>query len=321
MTVLDRRLHAYRDDLADQRLAGQVSAKRFVEGRSARISAAVADLRRSPRHDSGIDTQLLRGALVSVFDETAGFCWVQAALDGYVGYVAAAVLGPVDPQPTHRVAVPRSFVYPGPDLRFPPTSALSMGSEIAIVGHAETRGTRYALLSSGEAVIEAHLCALDAYAADYVAVAEAFLNTPYLWGGVSGFGIDCSGLLQLSMQMAGRAAPRDSDMQAAGFGTAIDPGVGYGMLQRGDLVFWKGHVAIMTDAEQMIHANGHTMLVSRESSSGSDRPYWLSLRRADGLPATLAKLPFLLNSPAATPFLIWTSRLSINARATGPGAR
>ena len=134
MTVLDRRLHAYRPDLADQRLAGQVTADRFVDGRPARVTASVADLRAGPRSDSGINTQLLRGALVSVFDEVNGFAWVQASQDGYVGYLVAADLGPIDPLPTHRVAAPRSFVYPGPDLRFPPTGTLSMGSEITVVG-------------------------------------------------------------------------------------------------------------------------------------------------------------------------------------------
>ncbi len=264
MTVLDRRLHAYRPDLADQRLAGQVMADRFVDGRPARVTASVADLRAEPSSDSGINTQLLRGALATVFDEVEGFAWVQAARDGYVGYLAAGDLGPTGPLPTHKVAAPRSFVYSRPDLRFPRTGALSMGSEITVVGHAETRGTRYALLPSGEAVIDTHLCAIDASAADYVAVAELFLNTPYLWGGVSGFGIDCSGLVQLAMSMAGAAAPRDSDMQAASLGSALDPGPNYERLRRGDLVFWKGHVAIMTDGERMIHANGHTMLVSRE---------------------------------------------------------
>ncbi|MDQ6435774.1 NlpC/P60 family protein [Mesorhizobium sp. LHD-90] len=264
MTIRDKRLHAYRPDLADLRLQGEVEAERFVEGRAGRIAASVADMRAAPRPDSGVNTQLLRGASVTVFEEAEGFAWVQAADDGYVGYVADSDLGPCDPAPTHKVAAPRTFVYPGPDLRLPRSGALSMGASVAIVGHAETRGTLYALLASGEAIIAAHLCPADAVAADYVAVAELLINTPYLWGGVSGFGIDCSGLVQLALRMAGRQVLRDSDMQAAGLGVPVDPGPTFGNLRRGDLVFWKGHVAIMTDAQTMIHANGHTMLVSRE---------------------------------------------------------
>lgn len=261
---LDTRLNAFRPDLADSRLKGQVEAGRFVDGRQARVAASVADLRRAPRPDSGLDTQLLRGAPVRVFDDVDGFAWIQAGEDGYVGYVAAADLGPPEPAATHKVAAPRTFVYPGPDLKLPRSEALSMGAEVAIVGHAETRGTRYALLASGEAIVDVHLCGIDVVAQDYVAVAEAMINTPYLWGGVSGFGIDCSGLVQLSMRMAGRHVLRDTDMQAASLGTAIEPALNDDGLRRGDLVFWKGHVAVMIDGRSMIHANGHTMTVAVE---------------------------------------------------------
>ncbi|PDQ20446.1 peptidase P60 [Mesorhizobium sanjuanii] len=264
MTARDARLHAFRSDLADARLKGEVAAERFVAGRPARITALVADIRKAPRPDAGVNTQALFGDDVLVFEDAEGWAWIQAERDGYVGYVADTVLGARDHTPTHVVSVPRTFLYPGPDLRFPITGQLSMGSAVTVTGAAETRGTHYALLPSGEAIISGHLRSVGEAVPDYVAVAETFLGTPYLWGGVSGFGIDCSGLVQLALRMAGRQVLRDSDMQAATIGAPLDPGPDFAGLRRGDLVFWKGHVAIMTDAKTMIHANGHTMLVSRE---------------------------------------------------------
>ena len=218
----------------------------------------------APRPDSGINTQALYGDDVHVFDVAEGWAWIQAERDGYVGYVADAALADRADMPTHVVSTPRTFVYPGPDLKLPKTGELSMGSRVAVTGSAETRGTVYALLASGEAMIARHLEPLRGTARDYVAVAETLIHTPYLWGGASAFGIDCSGLVQLSMRMAGTSVLRDSDMQAATIGSEIEPGPDFSGLGRGDLVFWKGHVAIMTDPDDMIHASGHTMTVARE---------------------------------------------------------
>ena len=265
VTARDPRLHAYRPDLADARLQGEVEAGRFVAGRPARIGVAVADLRKAASGDAGVNTQFLYGDDVLVFETGKGWSWVQGERDGYVGYVAQDRLAGRDAPPTHVVRVPRTFLYPGPDLRFPISGRLSMGSRVCVTGAAETRGTHYAVLSSGEAVIANHLRPVGDHAPDYVAVAETFLETPYLWGGASGFGIDCSGLVQLAMHMAGADVLRDSDMQAASIGEPFEPGPGFAGLRRGDLVFWKGHVAIMTDDRNMIHANGHTMTVAREA--------------------------------------------------------
>lgn len=280
MTILDKRLHAFRADLADIRLEGQVESERFVAGRPARIAVPVADMRGEPRPDAGLSTQLLHGEDVVVFEEREGWAWIQSERDSYVGYVAAREVKTRDGEPTHKVCVPRTFLYPGPYMKLPSLGALSMGTELVVVGSAETRGTSYALLQSGEAVIARHLMPAGDYAADYVAVAEALVDTPYLWGGVSAFGLDCSGLVQLAMRMAGRLVLRDSDMQASGLGEAFQPEPNYSNLQRGDLVFWKGHVAIMTNAGTMIHANGHTMLVSREP-----------------LPEAIARIGYLYGGP------------------------
>lgn len=261
MTVLDRRLNAFREDLADKRLEGQVEAPSFVAGLPAHVRVPVLEMRRTASLEAGIDTQLLSGQDVLVFDENEGFAWVQSVSDGYVGYVGSNGLADGASKAAHLVTAARTFVYPAPDLKSVPTSALSMGSLVQVVGFEERRGTRYALLPSGEAVIAGHLRDAAEQDPDYVAIAERLIHTPYLWGGATAFGIDCSGLVQLSMRMAGKTVLRDSDMQAATIG---DP-IGSEQLKRGDLVFWKGHVAIMTDGETIIHANGHTMTVALET--------------------------------------------------------
>ncbi|MCF1493360.1 peptidase P60 [Agrobacterium vitis] len=258
---LDRRLNAYRPDLADAALRGQVEAERYVSGTPARIAVPVIALRPRPDFACGIDTEVLLGEEVTVFDRADGWAWVKGDLDGYVGYLPETAIAAIEAPPTHWVTVPRSFLYTGPDLRYPNARTISMGSRVTVTSEAETRGTRYCLLSDGHAVIADHCRSLGTPAGeDYVAIAARFLETPYLWGGRSGLGIDCSGLVQLSMQMCGLNAPRDSDMQAAGLGSPIDRSD----LRRGDLIFWKGHAGIMEDEHTLLHANGHTMSVARE---------------------------------------------------------
>ncbi|NTJ41123.1 C40 family peptidase [Agrobacterium larrymoorei] len=259
--ALDRRLNVFRPDLADERLKGQVEATRFIKGAAAQVVGPVAALRPRPDMAVGIDTELLLGEGVQVFDRVDGWAWVQADADGYAGYLPEAAIGDVSPA-THIVTAPRTFLYPTAELRKPPSAALSMGSRIAFVGEEETRGTRYLMTAKGEGVIANHCLPLDqSIAQDYVSVALRFLETPYLWGGRSGFGIDCSGLVQLSMAMVGKSVLRDTDMQAKSVGAEITREE----LRRGDLVFWKGHVGIMEDAETLLHANGHTMNVAREN--------------------------------------------------------
>ena len=178
MTAYDKRLHAFRPDLADARLKGQVTADRFVAGRPARIVAPVADMLGEPRPDAGMNTQLLRGDDVSVFEETEGWAWVQAVRDGYVGYVSGGFLGNRADEPTHVVSAPRSFLYPGPDLKLPRSGELSLGSSVIVRDFAETRGTRYALLSTGEAIISGHLRPAGEVSDDYVEIAEQLLIRP-----------------------------------------------------------------------------------------------------------------------------------------------
>lgn len=261
MNGLDRRLNAFRPDLADARLRGRVEAGHFADGAPVRVSAPVTDVRSAPRDGAGLDTQWLHGERLLRFEERDGWCWVQAMRDGYVGYVRSGDVAAPGAPATHRVCVPSTFVYATDDMKTPRVAALSLGTGLAVAGTRERRGTEYAEVEGLGFVVAQHLSPVGQVAEDYVAVAETLERTPYLWGGASGFGLDCSGLVQLAMRMAGRDVLRDTDMQQASVGQEIDPAAG---LRRGDLVFWKGHVAILLDGGSVIHANGHTMSVARE---------------------------------------------------------
>jgi cell wall-associated NlpC family hydrolase len=268
--TLDPRLNAFRADLADARLKGQVEAARFVAGERRRVTAPLAVIRRGPQSDAPIDSEALRGETVRVFETTAdGWCWVQLETDGYVGFVAADTVGPLDPEPTHRVTALRTFVYPAADMKLPPVATLSIGSRLALGKAAETRGTPYFWLADGGgAVVAHHVEALDnPTQTDFVTVAERFVETPYLWGGRSAFGIDCSGLVQLSLAMTGVSVPRDTYQQQGAIGQALAGGLD-GELRRGDLIYWQGHVGILSDPGTLLHASGYQMCVVSEPLEG-----------------------------------------------------
>jgi hypothetical protein len=256
----DRRITPIRADLADERLRGQVEAERFTTGSPRRVAASYQSLHRHPSLDAPVDTQALFGELADVFEEREGWAWVQLRGDGYVGYLPTDALGDIAAEPTHRVSALRTFVYPGASLKLPHQGLLSLNSHVTV---AEIEGD-YARLATGGYVMSAHLVSIGEYATDYVAVAERFLHTPYLWGGKTSIGIDCSGLAQTSLFAAGIHAPRDSDLQEQALGASVEILPDLSGLQRGDLIFWKGHVAIMLDEISMIHATGHTMTVSIE---------------------------------------------------------
>ncbi|WP_201862311.1 C40 family peptidase [Microvirga soli] len=257
---LDRRITPVRADLADERLRGQVEAERFTTGTVKRVITTFSPLHRHPSREAPVDTQAIFGESVTVYDEHEGWAWVQLHEDGYVGYLPSEALGEAGAEPTHKVRAIRTFIYPGPNPKLPYQSYLTLNSKVSVT---ETEGD-YARLATGGWVFAAHLSGLDAVEADYVAIAERFLHTPYLWGGKTSLGIDCSGLAQTALTAAGIKAPRDSDMQERELGTAVDVTPSLSGLQRGDLVFWKGHVGLMMDETNFIHATGHSMTVMIE---------------------------------------------------------
>jgi cell wall-associated NlpC family hydrolase len=258
-TTFDRRRTPARPDLAAAHLRGKVEAGRFVEGVTKRIVHEAVNIRPHPAMDASLDTQALFGERVRVYEDEDGWIWGQLERDGYVGYFDATALADVE-KPTHRVCVPRTFVYPGLSMKLPVVMALPMNAGIEIVA---MRGD-FAEARNIGCIWAAHLRPLGEHEPDFVAVAERFLNVPYLWGGKSFAGLDCSGLMQISLQAAGVDAPRDTDMQATELGEPIAFDGTLSGLQRGDLIFWKGHVGVMRDAQTLLHANGHHMMVASE---------------------------------------------------------
>lgn len=216
------------------------------------ISVPIADLRRAP--DGPRDRQLLMGEAVTVLGITDGWAEVSAERDGYHGYLPENALG--TGTPTHRVRARATHLYAEPDFKTPERLSLSHGARLTVL----SSGARFAETPQGHVPL-AHLSPLETVESDPVTVAALFLGTPYLWGGNSSFGIDCSGLIQVGCLACGIPCPGDSGPQEAALGTILPEDA---PLKRGDLLFWKGHVAWVADTDTLLHANAHHMAVAYE---------------------------------------------------------
>lgn len=245
--MTDRRLTPATDRIALESLRGVVERPAYTPGRPARLSAPLADLCRAP--DGARDRQTNFGADLTVLEERNGWAFVQAVADGYCGWVRSDAITQNLPPVTHRVSAPATHVYAEADIKSPDLMLLSMGARLSVVA---TQG-RLARLAQGGFVPLEHISQTPE--TDPAEVAERMLGTPYLWGGNSRSGIDCSGLVQGGLRACAIPCPGDSDMQENAFPVSDAP------IRRGDLLFWKGHVAMALDDQRMIHANGNSMSV------------------------------------------------------------
>jgi cell wall-associated NlpC family hydrolase len=259
----DPRLTPARPDLAALYLKGKIEAARYVAGETFEIVDSVAPLRGEPSSSAMLLTQALKGERVTIYDRNGeGWAWGQLNSDGYVGWLPDRALAKLGAAPTHKIIALRTFAFPGPSIKQPPVETLVTGTTLTVL---REEGA-FAVTSGGWYLPSRHVDSIDNYENDFVAVAERFVGTPYLWGGKSSLGIDCSGLVQIALSAAGTGCPRDSDMQQDSLGTALDP-TQPKKLRRGDLIFWKGHVAIARDADTIVHANAHHMATVIENTS------------------------------------------------------
>jgi hypothetical protein len=260
VNTLDPRIHAFRPDLADLALRDIVAAARYVEPVIRQCIRGVVPLLSSPREDSRLVSQIRYGEFLDVFEEEVnGFTWVQSRTDRYVGYIPSSnVLSEHIADLSKRINVLRTFVYPEPSIKVPPVDELTFGSYVGLIG---SEGQFHQLASGGFVFARHVIPAVPSMTADYVFTAGRLLKVPYLWGGRTPQGIDCSGLVQLSLEIAGYECPRDSDQQREVFGRPLPVHWRDMPWKRGDLVFFDGHVGIMTNSTSIIHASGHDMEV------------------------------------------------------------
>ena len=255
MSLSDPRTTLARPDLAAQALEGRLPAARYAPVQRRQVTALSAGLHRAADAASEQMDQLLFGEAFDVLEAGDGFAWGQARRDGYVGFVAEAALGEADPAATHRVSALRTYAFATPSIKSQASGPFSLNALIAV---REEQGD-FALDADGRWFWRAHLAPIGEFERDPVEVALRYLGAPYVWGGRDSLGLDCSGLIQQALYACGRACPRDTDQQAM-LGCDAPPNA----LQRGDLVFWRGHVGMMLDEARLLHANAFHMATAIE---------------------------------------------------------
>lgn len=278
----DPRIHPYRLDIAADFLKGRVDAKEFVSGTRYSVSSVLTGLYRRPDPDAPMETQLLKGEGFTVYEEKNGWAWGQAETDGYVGFVPIKSLSFRQNEPTYRVNQLRTFLYRYPDMKKRVYDVVSLNARVYI----EAFEGDFARTNEGFFIFSEHLSPItQPLEKDYVAIAERFSGTPYLWGGKSSIGIDCSGLVQTALTVCNVPAPRDADMQEKALGESLQVAKDFSNLQRGDLIFWKGHVALMVSPNEIFHATAFHMSTFKECFFGAEK----RIRETKGEPITSVK--------------------------------
>ena len=258
MTDIDPRTNPYRADIAAAYLQGRVTAAKFVPPVAKAVIVGNAPIRREPRDNAPLDTELQFGERVEIYEDKEGWSWLQSMTDGYVGYTPSDMLGDTPAAPTHTLNVLRSYLFKEPDLKTPPRTVLSMTATVTIL----EKMNGYCALAGGGWVYARHLVSAREFETDPVTVAHRFLGTPYLWGGKSSIGLDCSALVQLSLARCGLSVPRDTGMQENAIGNPVEFRGDEDIFERGDLVYWPGHVGIWIAADRFIHGNATDMMVA-----------------------------------------------------------
>ena len=255
----DPRVTPVRDDLVATHLRDRYPRANQASGQLRRATVSRATLSFGPDAAARRESELLFGEGFTVFDERDGWAWGQAARDHYVGWLPSDMLGPDLGAPTHEVVVPATYLYPEADLKSPAPVRLSLASLVVATGRREDN---FLEAAGGGWIHVNHVAPREVVESDYVSTGLSLVGVPYLWGGRSSDGMDCSGFIQVVLQRAGLMPPRDSDQQEAVVGTPFDNDDDLGKLRRDDILFFQGHVGIVLDGWRFLHASASNMTVS-----------------------------------------------------------